>query len=197
MPAPHDLGRTLVATHTDREDLFKKAAHRIVDMAHAHYRDGDTSVLPRSICSREGLENAIRMTMAIGGSTNTILHLLAIAQESGAELTIDDFDHISRDTPCLCKVSPSAHEVFIEDMHRAGGVMAVAHELLKAGKYNGHVPTVLGQPVVGYCADWDITNAANTEALRLFSAWPGGVRSIKAFSQSNRFSRWTPIAKPV
>ena len=178
---------TIVATHTDREDLFRKAAQRIVRMAEAYYRDGDDSVLPRAICTREGLENAVRMTMAIGGSTNTILHLLAVAQESGADLTIDDFDRISRDTPCLCKVSPSAHEVFVEDMHRAGGVMAVAHELLKAGKYHGTVPTVLGQPVAQYCAEWDITNPANETARTLFSAGPGGVRSLRAFSQSSRF----------
>ncbi|MGX9349725.1 dihydroxy-acid dehydratase [Shimia sp. W99] len=178
---------TIVATHTDREDLFRKAAHRIVDMAHAYYRDGDDSVLPRAICSREGLENAVRMTMAIGGSTNTILHLLAVAQESGVDFTIDDFDRISRETPCLCKVSPSAHEVFIEDMHRAGGVMAVASELLKAGLYNADNPTALGQPVSAYCGDWDITNPDNDEARKLFSAGPGGIRSIKAFSQSSRF----------
>ncbi|KUJ83196.1 dihydroxy-acid dehydratase [Ruegeria marisrubri] len=178
---------TIVATHTDREDLFRKAARRIVDMAHTYYRDGDDSVLPRSICSREGLENAVRMTMAIGGSTNTILHLLAVAQESGVDFTIDDFDRISRETPCLCKVSPSAHEVFIEDMHRAGGVMAVANELLKAGLYNRNVPTVLGKPVAEYCADWDITNHANEQARKLFSAGPGGIRSIRAFSQSSRF----------
>lgn len=178
---------TIVATHTDREDLFKKAAHRIVEMAKAYYRDGDDSLLPRSICSREGLENAVRMTMAIGGSTNTILHLLAVAREAGTDFSIDDFDRISRDTPCLCKVSPSAHEIFIEDMHRAGGVMAVAHELLKAGKYNGTVPTALGQPVSEYCTDWDITNPENEEARKLFSAGPGGIRSIRAFSQSSRF----------
>ena len=179
---------TIVATHTDREDLFKKAAHRIVEMAKAYYGDGDESVLPRSICSRDGLENAVRMTMAIGGSTNTILHLLAIAQEAGADFSIDDFDRISRETPCLCKVSPSAHEVFIEDMHRAGGVMAVAGELLKAGLFNADNPTVLGQPVSEYVGDWDITNPANTEARHLFAAAPGGVRSIRAFSQSSRFA---------
>lgn len=178
---------TIVATHTDREDLFRKAAHRIVDMAHAYYRDGDASVLPRAICSREGLENAVRMTMAIGGSTNTILHLLAVAQESGVPFDIDDFDRISRDTPCLCKVSPSAHEVFIEDMHRAGGVMAVISELLKAGLFHGDNPTVLGQPVSAYAGAWDITDPANTEARHLFSAGPGGIRSIRAFSQSSRF----------
>ena len=179
---------TIVATHTDREDLFKKASHRIVEMAKAYYGNGDESVLPRSICSRDGLENAVRMTMAIGGSTNTILHLLAVAQESGADFTIDDFDRISRETPCLCKVSPSAHEVFIEDMHRAGGVMAVAGELLKAGLFNADNPTALGQPVSEYVGDWDITNPANTEARHLFAAAPGGVRSIRAFSQSSRFA---------
>ena len=178
---------TIVATHTDREDLFRKAAHRIVGMAYAYYRDGDASVLPRSICTREGLENAARMTMAIGGSTNTILHLLAVAQESEVDFTIDDFDRISRETPCLCKVSPSAHEVFIEDMHRAGGVMAVAQELLKARRFNGDNPTVLGKPVSQYAEEWDITNPANTEARKLFSVGPGGIRSIRAFSQSSRF----------
>lgn len=178
---------TIVATHTDREDLFRKAAHRIVDMSLAYYRDGDASVLPRSICTREGLENAVRMTMAIGGSTNTILHLLAIAQESGVDFSIDDFDRISRNTPCLCKVSPSAHEIFIEDMHRAGGVMAVAGELLKAGLYHAQNPTALGQPVSEYLGDWDITNPGNEAARKLFSAGPGGIRSIRAFSQSSRF----------
>lgn len=178
---------TIVATHTDREDLFRQAAHRIVDMSLAYYRDGDDSVLPRSICTREGLENAVRMTMAIGGSTNTILHLLAVAQESGVDFTIDDFDRISRDTPCLCKVSPSAHEVFIEDMHRAGGVMAVAGELLKAGLYHASNPTALGKPVSEYVGDWDITNPDNEVARKLFSAGPGGIRSIRAFSQSSRF----------
>ena len=156
-------------------------------MAHAWYRDGDDSVLPRSICTREGLENAVRMTMAIGGSTNTILHLLAVALESGVAFSIDDFDRISRETPCLCKVSPSAHEVFIEDMHRAGGVMAVAGELLKAGLYHGDVPTALGKPVSANVGDWDITEPVNADARRLFAAAPGGIRSISAFSQSSRF----------
>lgn len=178
---------TVVATHTDREDLFRKAARRIVDMAKAYYGEGDESVLPRAICSREGLENAIRMTMAIGGSTNTILHLLAVAQEAGVDLTIDDFDRISRETPCLCKVSPSAHEVFIEDMHRAGGVMAVAGELLKAGLFNAENPTALGKPVSAYVGEWDIADPANEEARKLYSAGPGGIRSIRAFSQSSRF----------
>ncbi len=179
---------TIVATHTDREDLFRQAAHRIVEMSLAYYRDGDDSVLPRSICTREGLENAVRMTMAIGGSTNTILHLLAVAQESGIDFTIDDFDRISRDTPCLCKVSPSAHEVFIEDMHRAGGVMAVVNELLKAGLYHADNPTALGKPVSEYAGEWDISDPENTVARKLFSAGPGGIRSIRAFSQSSRFN---------
>ncbi|MCC0081455.1 MAG: dihydroxy-acid dehydratase [Rhodobacter sp.] len=178
---------TIVATHTDREDLFRQAAQRIVAMSLAHYRDGDDSVLPRSICCREGLENAVRMTMAIGGSTNTILHLLAVAQESGVAFGIDDFDRISRETPCLCKVSPSAHEVFVEDMHRAGGVMAVASELLKAGLYNRDVPTVTGKPIADHVAGWDITDPDNVAARRLFAAGPGGVRSMRAFSQSCRF----------
>ncbi|THD71630.1 dihydroxy-acid dehydratase [Thalassobius vesicularis] len=178
---------TIVATHTDRQALFTQAAHRIVEMALAHYRDGDTSVLPRSICTRAGLENAVRMTMAIGGSTNTILHLLAVAQESGADLTIDDFDRISRETPCLCKVSPSAHEVFIEDMHRAGGVMAVAKGLIDAGFFNAEVPTTMGVSIGVQAARHDIADPSNAEARQMYAAAPGGVRSMKAFSQSNRF----------
>ncbi|MFZ1816227.1 MAG: dihydroxy-acid dehydratase [Rhizobiaceae bacterium] len=178
---------TIVATHTDREDLFKRAAHRIVDMAKAWYGEGDASILPRSICSKEGLENAVRMTMAIGGSTNTILHLLAIAQEAGADFSIDDFDRISRDTPCLCKVSPSAEEIFIEDMHRAGGVMTVIAELVKVGKFHASNPTVLGAPIGDVTAAWDVTNPQNETARMLYKAAPGGVRSISAFSQSNRF----------
>jgi len=156
-------------------------------MAKAYYRDGDESVLPRSICTREGFENAVRMTMAIGGSTNTILHLLAVAQEAKVDFTIDDFDRISRETPCLCKVSPSAHEVFIEDVHRAGGVMAIAQELLNAGLFNGKNPTALGKPVADYVGEWDITNPDNAEARKLFSAGPGGIQSTRAFSQSSRF----------
>lgn len=179
---------TIVATHTDREALFKQAAHRIVDMAKAFYRDGDTSVLPRSICTREGLENAVRVSMAIGGSTNTILHLLAIAQESGVDFSIDDFDRISRETPCLCKVSPSADEVFIEDMHRAGGVMSVLAELNRAGKLNADVPTAQGKSIGELAGEWDISDTANTAARQMYSAGPGGIRSIRAFSQSSRFA---------
>ncbi|MCT8159421.1 dihydroxy-acid dehydratase [Pseudoruegeria sp. SHC-113] len=178
---------TIVATHTDRKQLFVDAAHRIVAMAKAHYGEGDTSVLPRSICSREGLENAVRVSMAIGGSTNTILHLLAIAQESGVPFTIDDFDRISRETPCLCKVSPTAEEVFIEDMHRAGGVMGVVAELNRAGLLHKDQPTAQGCSIGELAARWDICNPENLEARRLYSAGPGGIRSIAAFSQSSRF----------
>ncbi len=179
---------TIVATHTDRRDLFKEAAHRIVEMSYAWYRDGDASVLPRSIITREGLENAVRMSMAIGGSTNTILHLLATALESDVDFTIDDFDRISRDTPCLCKVAPSAHEVFIEDMHRAGGVMAVAAELKAAGLFHNDNPTVLGKPMGALIDEWDISNSDNEVARQRFSAGPGGQRTTEAFFQSSRFT---------
>jgi dihydroxy-acid dehydratase len=179
---------TLVATHADRAALVEQAAARIVAMANAWYGAGDVSVLPRSIMTREGFENATRVSMAIGGSTNTILHLLAIAQEAGVDFTIDDFDRISRETPCLCKVSPSAHEVFIEDMHRAGGVMAVLAELERAELLNADNPTVYGESIGATAARWDIREAQNTEAHKLYAAAPGGVRTLDPFSQGNRYA---------
>lgn len=179
---------TIVATHTDRRDLFIEAGRRIVDMAVAWYRDGDSRVLPHSIITREGLENAVRMSMAIGGSTNTILHLLAIAQESGVDFTIADFDRISRETPCLCKVAPSAHEVFIEDMHRAGGVMAVAAELKRAGLLFADNPTVMGKPLGAVVDEWDIDSPENETARSRYSAGPGGERTTEAFYQCSRFA---------
>ena len=180
---------TLVATHADRAEMVNGAASRIVEMARAWYGAGDGSVLPCSIMTREGFENATRVSMAIGGSTNTILHLLAIAQEAGVDFTIDDFDRISRETPCLCKVSPSAHEVFIEDMHRAGGVMAVLAELNRAGLLHGANPTAYGGCIGDAAAKWDIADEANTAARRLYAAAPGGVRTLTPFSQDNRYAQ--------
>jgi dihydroxy-acid dehydratase len=179
---------TLLATHKDREDLFRHAARRIVAMAEGYYRDGDETVLPRSICTREGFENATRVSMAIGGSTNTILHLLACAQEAGIDWSVEDFDRLSNSTPCLCKVSPSAHEVFVEDMHRAGGVMAVMGGLARAGLLHVDNPAAHA-PTIGAAIDaWDVSSGGSDAARKLYSAGPGGVRTVRPFSQEMRFS---------
>lgn len=178
---------TTLATHKDREKLFRDASHQIVRMAEAYYRDGDDRVLPRAICSREGFENAARLSMAMGGSTNTILHLMAAAQEAGIDWTVADFDRISESTPCLCKVSPNAHEVFVEDMHRAGGVMGIMAELKRAGLLNDTNPAAYA-PTIGAAIDaWDITVPGHDEAEMLYRAGPGGVRNLRPFSQDMRF----------
>ncbi|MGB0855321.1 MAG: dihydroxy-acid dehydratase, partial [Pikeienuella sp.] len=179
---------TVLATHKDRENLFLRASKQIVDMAVAHYRDGDDSVLPRSICSREGFENAARVTMGIGGSTNTILHLMAAAEEAQVDFTIEDWNRISDETPCLCKVSPNAHEVFVEDMHRAGGVMAVMGGLNRAGLLNADNPTAYAGTLTDALAKWDIATSDCDEAQNFYRAGPGGVRTLRPFSQEMRFA---------
>ncbi|MFG6083150.1 dihydroxy-acid dehydratase [Paracoccus litorisediminis] len=179
---------TTLATHKDRERLFRNAARRIVGMAEEYYRDGNSRVLPRAICSREGFENAARLSMAIGGSTNTILHLMAAAQEAGVDWTVEDFNRVSNSTPCLCKVSPNAHEIFVEDMHRAGGVMGVMAELKRAGLLHTGNPAVSADTIGEVVDQWDITRPGNDAAETLFRAGPGGVRTMRPFSQEMRFA---------
>jgi dihydroxy-acid dehydratase len=179
---------TTLATHKDRERLFRDAARRIVGMAEEYYRDGNETVLPRAICSREGFENAARVSMAIGGSTNTILHLMAAAQEAGVAWTVEDFNRVSNSTPCLCKVSPSAHEVFVEDMHRAGGVMAVMGGLQRAGLLNAENPAVYAPTIGAAINEWDISVTQNEAVLQFYRSGPGGVRTMRPFSQEMRFS---------
>jgi dihydroxy-acid dehydratase len=177
---------TLVATHADRKELFLEAGRRIVDLAKRYYEQGDETVLPRSIASFAAFENAMTLDIAMGGSTNTVLHLLAAAEEGGVSFTMADIDRLSRRTPCLCKVAPSKSDVHLEDVHRAGGIMAILGELERAGLLNGECPTVHAATMVQALDRWDIARGMGKEACNLFLAAPGGVRTTEAFSQSKR-----------
>src|SRR5690349_5346991 len=166
---------TVVATHADRRELFLEAGRRIVEMTKRHYVDKDQSVLPRAIATFEAFENAMRLDIAMGGSTNTVLHLLAAAFEGGVPFTMTDIDRLSRSTPCLCKVAPSKADVHMEDVHRAGGVMAILGELDRAGLLHADCPTVHSATMGEALGRWDIARS-NSEAVREFyRAAPGGV----------------------
>jgi dihydroxy-acid dehydratase len=179
---------TLVATHADRKELFLKAGRLIVELATRHYVEGDTSVLPRSIATFEAFENAMRLDMAMGGSTNTVLHLLAAAHEAGAGFTIDDIDRLSRVSPYLCKVSPASLDVHVEDVHRAGGIMGILGELDRAGLIHRDALTVHA-PTIGHAIDqWDVRRARDAAVAEWYRAAPGGVRTTEAFSQSCRYA---------
>jgi dihydroxy-acid dehydratase len=178
---------TIVATHADRRELFLQAGRLIVDLAKRHYEGGDASVLPRSIATFEAFENAMRLDMAMGGSTNTVLHLLAAAHEAGAGFTIADIDRLSRVSPYLCKVSPATLDVHIEDVHRAGGIMGILGELDRAGLIHRDARTV-HSPTLGDAIDqWDVRRASDPKVAEWYRAAPGGVRTTEAFSQSRRF----------
>ncbi len=175
---------TTLATHVARKALFEKAGALIVDITRRYYFDGDESVLPRSVASRDAFENAMALDVAMGGSTNTILHLLAAAREAGADFGLKEIDELSRRVPCLCKVAPSS-SYHVEDVHRAGGVHTILGELGRAGLLNRTVHTVHGQPI----ADWDLRSGTTCdEAAELYQAAPGGVRTTKAYSQSARWA---------
>jgi dihydroxy-acid dehydratase len=180
---------SLLATHADRKALFLRAGHEIVSLAKRYYEQDDISVLPRSIASYEAFENAMTLDVAMGGSTNTVLHLLAAAHEAGVEFTMAHIDAISRRVPCLCKVAPATQQYHMEDVHRAGGVMAILGELDKAGLIHRNVPTI-HSPTLGSAIDqWDITRTQpGSAAYNLYCAAPGGVATPLAFSQSMRFA---------
>ena len=178
---------TIVATHADRKALFLEAGHRIVELARRWYEQDDASVLPRSIASFDAFENAITLDIAMGGSTNTVLHLLAAAQEGGVDFTMKDIDRLSRRVPNLCKVSPSVPDVHIEDVHRAGGIMGSLGELDRAGLLHRNTPTVHSTSLAEALNRWDIRREPEAVALKLFSAAPGGVRTTVAFSQESRY----------
>ncbi|WP_171290064.1 dihydroxy-acid dehydratase domain-containing protein, partial [Acinetobacter baumannii] len=146
---------TVVATHADREQLFKRAGRRIVELTRQHYEQDDERVLPRSV-GFKAFENAMTLAIAMGGSTNTILHLLAIAQEAGIDFTMKDIDRLSRTVPQLCKVAPNTNKYHIEDVHRAGGIMAILGELERAGKLHTDVPTVHAPTLKDALDQWDI-----------------------------------------
>ena len=178
---------TLVATHSDREQLFLTAARRIVEMCDSYYRHDDTSVLPRSIASFAAFENAMRMDVAMGGSTNTVLHLLAAAREGEVPFTMLDIDRISRSTPHLAKVAPSTADWYMEDVHRAGGVWRLLGELDRLGVINREAGTVHAATVGQAIDTLDIRRTPTPEALELFRAAPGGIPSLRAFSQNRRY----------
>ncbi len=177
---------TVVATHADREQLFKRAGHLIVDIAKRYYEQDDATVLPRSI-GLKAFENAITLDIAMGGSTNTILHLLAVAQEAGIDFTMKDIDRLSRVVPQLCKVAPNTPKYHVEDVHRAGGVMAILGELDRAGRLHTDVPTVHAKTLKDALAQWDIM-CNPTEAVQTFyRAGPAGKPTQVAFSQATRW----------
>lgn len=178
---------TIVATHARRWDLFVSAAQRIVEMAKEHYLSGDSSVLPRSIATFEGFENAIALDIAMGGSTNTVLHLLAVAQEAEVDFTMKDIDRMSRRVPNLCKVAPSS-DYHVEDVHRAGGIFTILGELRRAGLIHEHIPTVHAK-TLGQAIDLNDLRSpsVHTEAKARSLAAPGGVRTTVAFSQDKYY----------
>jgi dihydroxy-acid dehydratase len=179
-------GSTL-ATHTARRELFEAAGRTVVALCARHYDDGDESVLPRAVATREAFENAMTLDVAMGGSTNTVLHILAAAQEAELEFTMRDIDELSRRVPCLCKVAPSS-SYLMEDVHRAGGIPAILGELRRAGLLHEDVHTVHADSAARWLDVWDIrSGAASEEAIALFHAAPGCVRSAEAFSQSERW----------
>jgi dihydroxy-acid dehydratase len=176
-------GSTL-ATHAARKQLFLKAGRTIVELAKRHYEQDDYSVLPRSIASMQAFENAMSLDVAMGGSTNTVLHLLAAAHEAGVDFTMADIDRISRKVPCVCKVAPATSKYHMEDVHRAGGVMGILSELSRAGLIHRDSPTV-HSPTMGDALDkWDITTTTDEEVKNFYRAAPGGISTTIAFSQS-------------
>ncbi len=177
---------TVVATHADREQLFKQAGRTIVDMAKRYYERGDESLLPRSM-GFKAFENAIALDIAMGGSTNTILHLLAIAQEAEIEFTMADIDRMSKIVPQLCKVAPNTNKYHIEDVHRAGGIMAILGELDRAGKLHTDVPTVHAKTMKEALDKWDIARNPSDDVKHFYMAGPAGIPTQVAFSQNTRW----------
>ena len=181
---------TTLATQIERKKLFTEAGARIVDMCRAYYEDEDEddSVLPRSIATKEAFENAMSLDVAMGGSTNTVLHILAIANEAGVDFTLDDIDAISRRVPCLCKVAPNSTTYHIEHVHRAGGIPALLGELDRAGLLHRDVHSVHSSSLADWLGAWDVrSGSATDEAKHRFHAAPGGVRTTQAFSTANLF----------
>jgi len=178
---------TIVATHADRKQLFLQAGSVIVEMAKRYYERDDASALPRSVATFEAFENAMTLDIAMGGSTNTVLHLLAAAQEAEVPFTMADIDRLSRHVPHICKVAPSTPLVHVEDVHRAGGIMAILAELDRAGLIHRDVPTVYA-PSLGSAIDaLDVAHSAAPAIQEFYRAAPGGVRTTVAFSQSERY----------
>lgn len=181
-------GSTL-ATASARKGLFEEAGRLAVELAHRYYHDGDASVLPRSIATKAAFNNAMRLDIAMGGSTNTVLHILAAAREAGVDFTMDDIDALSRITPCLSKVAPNTTRYYMEDVHRAGGMPAILGELRRGGLLDEDVHAVHSPSLAAWLDAWDVRGGrATAEATDLWHAAPGGVRTTEAFSSTNRWS---------
>jgi dihydroxy-acid dehydratase len=178
---------SLVATHADRERLFKEAGRMVVALAKRYYEGDDDSVLPRSIATKDAFENAMSLDIAMGGSTNTILHLLAAAQEGGVDFTMEDIDRLSRKVPHLCKVAPSIQTYHMEDVHRAGGVIGILGELDRAGLLHRDVKTVHADTIAEAIELWDIKKTTDKKRMDFYRAAPGGVPTQIAFSQNKRY----------
>ena len=178
---------SVLATHADRKGLFVEAGHLIVDLARRHYEQNDDSVLPRNVANFKAFENAMSLDIAMGGSTNTVLHLLAAAYEGEVPFTMKDIDRLSRKVPVLCKVAPSVADVHLEDVHRAGGVMAIMGELEKAGLLHSDLPSVHSMSLAAALERWDITRTKSESVRKFYLAAPGGVPTQEAFSQDRRF----------
>ncbi|EHQ52371.1 dihydroxy-acid dehydratase [Ectothiorhodospira sp. PHS-1] len=178
---------SLLATHAGRRELFLEAGRLVVDLARRYYEQDDTSVLPRAIATREAFENAMSLDIAMGGSTNTVLHLLAAAQEGEVDFTMADIDRLSRKVPNICKVAPATQQYHMEDVHRAGGVPAILGELDQVGLLHRDVATVHSPTLADALARWDVARSDAAEAHERFLAAPGGVPTQEAFSQSRRW----------
>lgn len=177
---------SLVATHADRERLFRNAGRTIVELTRRYYVDGDARALPRNIASKAAFENALSLDIAMGGSTNTVLHLLAAAREGEIDFHMSDIDRLSRKVPNLCKVAPSSH-YHLEDVHRAGGVMAILGELDRAHLLDTSVPTVHTASLAEALESWDVKRTKDPAVLEFFRAGPAGIRTQRAFSQNYRY----------
>ncbi|MCB1737398.1 MAG: dihydroxy-acid dehydratase, partial [Gammaproteobacteria bacterium] len=175
---------SLVATHSERKELFLEAGRLVVDLARRYYEGNDESVLPRSIATMQAFENAMSLDIAMGGSTNTVLHLLAAAHEAGVDFTMTDIDRLSRKVPNLCKVAPATQKYHMEDVHRAGGVIGILAELSRGGLIHRDCHTVHASSMGVALDTWDITRVDEAVARTRFLAGPGGVPTQVAFSQS-------------
>jgi len=180
---------TVLATHSDRQELFLRAGRLIVELAKRHYEQDDYSVLPRSIATKAAFENAMALDVSMGGSTNTVLHLLAAAHEAEVDFDMNDIDRISRKVPCLCKVAPMTDKYHIEDVHRAGGIFAILGELARAGLLDTTLPTIHATSMGEAIERNDIIRSTEPTVHNFFRAAPGGVPTQTAFSQSERYEK--------
>ncbi|NOR62855.1 MAG: dihydroxy-acid dehydratase, partial [Rhodobacteraceae bacterium] len=178
---------SMLATHADRKVLFEECGSRIVDITKRHYEGNEAGLLPRDVANFKAFENAMTLDISMGGSTNTVLHLLAMAHEGGVDFTMEDINRLSKQVPVLCKVAPSIENVHMEDIHRAGGIMGILGELNRAGLIHAELPTVHSETMGHALAKWDIAVSNEPEIEQFYKAAPGGVRTIEAFSTDNRY----------